>query len=316
MAPSCRSPRRWRGPRPCWRRSGRPNRRSIMARRRCARSMPRTISLSSGQPTRTGGRRGAKATRPAMPGRWCGGGRSSSTGSTRGSANTASTPPSPIAAGTWEGAYWSAQTALSALDVVLAGERSAFALCRPPGHHCGADYLRRLLLPQQCRHRGAKRRSTRAGAGSRSSMSTIITATARRTSSTRRGDVLFVSIHADPVMDYPYFWGHADETGEGDGEGTTLNLPLPRGTDLAAYLPRARRGAGADRGLCAGSADRLLRRRHLRRRSDLAFPAGDGGLCRHRQAHRRLGLPNLIVMEGGYAVDALGANVAAFLSGF
>ena len=52
-----------------------------------------------------------------------------------------------------------------------------------------------------------------------------------------RGDVLFVSIHADPRTDYPFFWGHADETGEGEGEGATLNLPLPRGTDLAAYLP-------------------------------------------------------------------------------
>ena len=48
---------------------------------------------------------------------------------------------SPIAAGTWEGAYWSAQTALSALDPCWPGERAAFALCRPPGHHCGRDYL-------------------------------------------------------------------------------------------------------------------------------------------------------------------------------
>ena len=48
---------------------------------------------------------------------------------------------SPIAAGTWESAYWSAQTALTALDSVLAGDRSAFAFCRPPGHHCGRDYL-------------------------------------------------------------------------------------------------------------------------------------------------------------------------------
>src|SRR3546814_10715134 len=47
----------------------------------------------------------------------------------------------PIAEGTWAGAYWSAQTALTALDIVLAGERSAFAFCRPPGHHAGADYL-------------------------------------------------------------------------------------------------------------------------------------------------------------------------------
>ena len=46
-----------------------------------------------------------------------------------------------IRAGTWEAVYWNAQTALSALDAVLGGERHAFALCRPPGHHAGADYL-------------------------------------------------------------------------------------------------------------------------------------------------------------------------------
>src|SRR5829696_4890568 len=47
----------------------------------------------------------------------------------------------PIAEGTWESAYWAAQTALSGLDAVVAGDRAAFALCRPPGHHAGADYL-------------------------------------------------------------------------------------------------------------------------------------------------------------------------------
>ena len=47
----------------------------------------------------------------------------------------------PIAERTWEAAYWAAQTALAATTAVLGGERTAFALCRPPGHHCGADYL-------------------------------------------------------------------------------------------------------------------------------------------------------------------------------
>ena len=79
----------------------------------------------------------------------------SSTGSTRRLGQYSFDASSPIAAGTWEGAYWSAQTALTALDAVLAGERSAFALCRPPGHHCGARLSRRLLLPQQRRDRRA-----------------------------------------------------------------------------------------------------------------------------------------------------------------
>ena len=62
-----------------------------------------------------------------------------------------------------------------------------------------------------------------------------------------RGDVAFASIHADPSTDYPYFWGHADETGEGDGDGATLNLPLPRGTGWNGYAPALDPGARLDR---------------------------------------------------------------------
>src|SRR3546814_11974694 len=49
--------------------------------------------------------------------------------------------------------------------------------------------------------------------------------------------VFFASIHADPRTDYPFYWGHADERGEGAGEDATLNLPLPRGTDGQSYAP-------------------------------------------------------------------------------
>jgi acetoin utilization deacetylase AcuC-like enzyme len=128
--------------------------------------------------------------------------------------------------------------------------------------------------------------------------------------------VLFVSIHADPRMDYPYFWGHADETGEGDGEGATLNLPLPRGTALAAYLPAlemalARIAAfGADLLVISYGADTWAGDpiSHFR------IETADYAVMAARIA--ALQLPALVVMEGGYAVDALGANAAAFLAGF
>src|SRR5690606_33462024 len=57
--------------------------------------------------------------------------------------------------------------------------------------------------------------------------------------------VFFASIHADPATDYPYYWGHADERGEGAGTGATLNLPLPRGTGWAAYRPALDRALDA-----------------------------------------------------------------------
>jgi acetoin utilization deacetylase AcuC-like enzyme len=131
-----------------------------------------------------------------------------------------------------------------------------------------------------------------------------------------RGDVLFVSIHADPASDYPFFWGHADESGEGEGEGATLNLPLPRGTDMAGYAPALERALeriesfAPDLLVCSYGADTF----EGDPISHFALRTGDYQAIARRIAG--LSLPTVIVMEGGYAVEALGANVAGFLSGF
>ena len=221
---------------------------------------------------------------------------------------------SPIAAGTWDGAYWSAQTALSALHAVLAGEAAAFALCRPPGHHAGRDYLGGYCYLNNA----AIAAAAGAAGGKRVAILDIDYHHGNGTQDIfyERGDILFVSIHADPRMDYPYFWGHADETGEGEGKGATLNLPLPRGTDLAAYLPALEaaleRLAAFASGLLVVSygADTFEQDPISHFRLETAdYPALGRAIA-------GLGLPTLVVMEGGYAVDSLGANVAAFLEPF
>ncbi|HMC92879.1 MAG TPA: histone deacetylase family protein, partial [Allosphingosinicella sp.] len=131
-----------------------------------------------------------------------------------------------------------------------------------------------------------------------------------------RGDVLFVSIHADPATDYPFYWGHADEAGEGAGEGATLNLPLPRGTRLPEFDQAL--GAALERIaafapgilLCSFGADTFAG-------DPISFfeiETADYASIGRRVA--ALGFPTAILMEGGYAVDALGANVASFLSGW
>jgi len=221
---------------------------------------------------------------------------------------------SPIAAGTWEGAYWSAQTALSALGAVLAGEPAAFALCRPPGHHCGSDYL-----GGYCYLNNAAIAAEAAIAAGRKVA--ILDVDYHHGNGTQdifyeRGDVLFASIHADPRTDYPFFWGHADETGEGEGEGATLNLPLARGADLAAYLPAL--DAALER-IAAFAPDLLV----LSYGADTfagdpisQFRLETADYARVARRIASLGTPTLIAMEGGYAVDALGANVASFLEGF
>ena len=216
----------------------------------------------------------------------------------------------PIGPDTWEAAYWSAQSALAAVDAVISGERAAFALCRPPGHHAGADYCGGYsYLSNAAICAGAA-----IAAGKRSVA--ILDVDYHHGNGTQdmvagQDGVAFVSIHADPAMDYPYYWGHADES-----RGNILNLPLPRNTDWPAYQPALIQaldwieGRGPDLlivsyGADTHEADPIS---HFKlRTSDYA-----------RMARRiaALGLPTLILMEGGYAIDALGANVAEFLGGF
>jgi acetoin utilization deacetylase AcuC-like enzyme len=220
----------------------------------------------------------------------------------------------PVSEGTWDATYWSAQTALSALDALLEGERVAFALCRPPGHHAGADYLGGYCYLNSA----AIAAEAAAQAGRRVAILDVDYHHGNGTQDIfyARGDIFFASIHADPLMDYPYYWGHADERGEGEGEGATLNLPLPRGTALADYEPALDRALeaiaafGADILICSFGADTYVGDPI----SYFALETGDYTPLARRIAALRV--PTLVAMEGGYAVDALGANVASFLSGF
>jgi acetoin utilization deacetylase AcuC-like enzyme len=221
----------------------------------------------------------------------------------------------PIAAGTWAAAYAGAQVALSALAPLLAGAaRASFALCRPPGHHAGADYcggycyLNNAAIAAQAAIDAGRRVAVldvdyHHGNGTQDIFAT-------------RANPLFVSIHADPATDYPFYWGHADETGSGEGNGFTLNLPLPQGTAYPAY--RAALDTALARivdfapdllvvsfGADTFDGDPI---------SNFALQTAD--YAPMAAAIGALGVPTLTVMEGGYAVAALGTNVAAFLSGF
>ncbi|HEY0085005.1 MAG TPA: histone deacetylase family protein [Allosphingosinicella sp.] len=220
----------------------------------------------------------------------------------------------PIAEHTWEATYWSAQSALAATQAVLDGERAAFALCRPPGHHAGADYMGGYCYVNAM----AVAAQYAADAGRRVAILDIDYHHGNGTQDIflERGDLFFASIHADPKTDYPFYWGHADETGTGEGKGATLNLPLPRGTTaegFSAALDTALQAIarfGADMLLCSFGADTYA--------GDPIsfFDIQKEDYPRIARRIAGLGLPTAIVMEGGYAVDALGANVAAFLSGF
>ena len=220
----------------------------------------------------------------------------------------------PIGAASHAAAYWGAQTALSALAPVLAGAPAAFALCRPPGHHAGRDYAGGYCYLNNA----AIAARAAADAGRRVA---ILDVDYHHGNGTQDifyddADVLFVSIHADPATDFPYYWGHADETGAGAGHGATRNIVLPRGTDWAGYAPALDAalatiaGHGADLLILSFGADTYVGDPI----AGFALDTPDFAAMGRRIA--AAGLPTVIVMEGGYAVDALGANVAALLSGF
>jgi acetoin utilization deacetylase AcuC-like enzyme len=131
-----------------------------------------------------------------------------------------------------------------------------------------------------------------------------------------RADVLTVSLHADPERFYPFFWGYANERGEGAGLGCNLNLPLPRKSGDDVFLAALET---AIRRMRSFAPDALV--------VALGLDAFEGdpfgglsvttpGFARIAEAIAALGLPTVIVQEGGYLCDALSDNLTSFLTGY
>jgi acetoin utilization deacetylase AcuC-like enzyme len=220
----------------------------------------------------------------------------------------------PIGPGTWEAALASSEVATSAADLVLEGAREAYALCRPPGHHAYAEmaggfcFLNNTAIAAQ-RLRGAHERVA------------ILDVDVHHGNGTQgifyeRPDVLTVSIHADPNNYYPFYWGHAHEAGAGAGEGFNLNLPQRLGSGDAPWL------AAGDTALArieSFAPTALVVALGLdASESDPLQGLKVTGVGFHAMAKKiaSLGLPTVLVQEGGYLSDDLGQNLVQFLDGF
>jgi acetoin utilization deacetylase AcuC-like enzyme len=220
-----------------------------------------------------------------------------------------------IVAGTWDAVAASAAIATTATDRLLDDGQTTFALCRPPGHHATADQFggycyvnNAAAAAQRMLNRGAARVAVldvdyHHGNGTQSIFYD-------------RSDVLFVSLHADPAFEFPWFIGRADETGRNDGEGWNLNLPLGRDTDLATYLETlevglARIGDAGVEGLVVSLGVDTYVDDPLG-----TFAINTPGFRTIASRIAALGLPTVLVQEGGYAVADIGTNVVSFLEGW
>ncbi|WP_136247539.1 histone deacetylase family protein [Halomonas borealis] len=220
-----------------------------------------------------------------------------------------------ICEGTFEAAMASKDIALSAVSHSLATGEPAFGLCRPPGHHAASDqfggycfFNNAAIAAQHALGRGISRVA-------------VLDVDFHHGNGTQqifyeRDDVLFASLHGDPRRCFPYFLGHADETGRGQGEGFNLNYPMAPGTGFDAWSRalddalRRMRDAGCEAlvvslGVDAFEGDPI---------SAFTLTSDD-----FTELGRRLAgadLPTTFLLEGGYAVKEIGINVVNVLSGF
>ena len=220
----------------------------------------------------------------------------------------------PVLAGTFTAATAAVDVTLTAWEAVARGrERVAYALSRPPGHHAAADsfagycYLNNAAIAA----------AAWSALGARVA---IVDVDYHHGNGTQqifydRDDVLFVSLHADPADEYPFFLGFADERGWAAGEGYSRNFPLPMGAAWDSYAPALEHALDIVQRFAPDGVVLSLGVDTAVEDDDTFQLAGDD-FTRIGEAIAALGAPTVIVQEGGYCLDVLGRNVVNALRPF
>lgn len=214
---------------------------------------------------------------------------------------------SPVGQGTWTAALSAASAAFAGADALLNGVNQAYALCRPPGHHAG-----RAAMGGYCYLNNA---AIAANSLRNTGRVAIIDVDYHHGNGTQDifwndSQVLYVSLHADPAVDYPYYTGYTDENTPGN-----LNLPLPFGTTEQDYLAALATAFSAIQSfgpmyLVVSLGFDIYKGDPMGRFAiDVPFFEELGARL------AGIGLPTLYVQEGGYNIDQLGNMAVNFFKG-
>ena len=219
-----------------------------------------------------------------------------------------------ITDGTWEAARASANVAIEGAHR-LSDEKAVFSLCRPPGHHAALDmyggycfFNNAALAAQTLLDKGAKRIA-------------ILDVDFHHGNGTqdifyKRDDVLFVSLHGRPEDEFPHFLGYSDEVGKGKGEGYNLNLPMPKGTTFETWRKALHQAMKRITEYAPDAIIISLGTDTFEEDPISSFKLKSEDFYTYGQDLAQLNLPTQFIMEGGYAIDAIGLNTVNVLQGF
>lgn len=219
----------------------------------------------------------------------------------------------PIGPNTWKAALRSTHTAIAAADWVSAHKDLAYALCRPSGHHAHYDRAGGFCYLNNSAMAAQRLRETFESVA-------VLDVDAHHGDGTQnifyhRADVMTISMHADPSGYYPFYTGYTHERGYGSGHGYNVNLPLPHGATNDIFVATLDNALSTLRDF---RPQALVLALGFDTYKDDPISVLSLDLDAYRQIGERvgaLGLPTVVVQEGGYMVEAIGQALDAFIQG-
>ena len=221
---------------------------------------------------------------------------------------------SPIGEHTWTSVYWSAQTSLTAAQGLLDGEQQSICLTRPAGHHARKDraggfcYLNNAAIAaEHLRTKYAKVAIIDTDMHHGQGIQEIFY---------ERDDVLYASVHGSPVNFYPVVAGHENERGRGKGFMYNYNFPMPHGSSEQVFMDNVDKALDVVRTFAPDVVVHVLGFDVYVDDPQAKCAVSTQGFTELAAKIRSLGIPTMVLVEGGYLVEKLEDNLDAFIQGF